>query len=49
MLKWAIQRGFVVIPGTGKPEHMLSNLAVYDAEVLPQRQPSPSPSPSPSP
>lgn len=33
MLRWALQRGCAVIPGTGNPSHMLSNLAVYDFEL----------------
>lgn len=30
MLRWALQMGTVVIPGTGNPEHMKENLAIYD-------------------
>ena len=33
MLKWAIQKGYCVIPGTGNPAHMVSNLEVYGAEL----------------
>lgn len=33
MLKWAIQKGYCVIPGSGNPEHMVSNLEIYGADL----------------
>ena len=33
LLKWAIQKGFCVIPGSGNPAHQASNLRIYDAEL----------------
>ena len=33
LLKWAIQKGYGVIPGSGNPEHQRSNLQIYDAEL----------------
>ena len=29
LLKWALQMGFTVIPGSGNPKHQLSNLNIY--------------------
>ena len=31
LLKWAIQMGFTVIPGSGNPKHQISNLNIYSA------------------
>lgn len=33
MLRWALQLGAAVIPGTGNPRHMRQNLGVYDFEL----------------
>ena len=33
MLRWAIQKGFCVIPGSGNPKHQVSNLEIYGAEL----------------
>ena len=33
MLRWAMQRGFAVIPGTGNPNHMKENLSIYEFEI----------------
>jgi diketogulonate reductase-like aldo/keto reductase len=33
MLRWATQRGFAVIPGTGNPDHMRENLSIFGFEL----------------
>ena len=33
MLRWLTQRGFAVIPGSGNPEHMKSNLNLFEFEL----------------
>lgn len=36
MLRWVVQNGMVVVPGTGNPKHMQENLAIYDFELSPE-------------
>ena len=33
VLRWALQRGFVIIPGSGNPEHQRENLNVYNVAL----------------
>lgn len=33
MLRWALQSGCAIIPGTGNPQHMKENLGVYEIEL----------------
>ncbi len=30
ILRWELQRGIVVIPGSSNPDHMLENISVFD-------------------
>ena len=36
LLKWAMQKGAIVIPGTGNPEHMLENLRALNFDLADQ-------------
>jgi len=36
LLTWAMQKGAIVIPGTGNPKHMAENLKAYDIELTAQ-------------
>ena len=33
LLKWAVQKNAVVIPGTGNPKHMAENLNLYSFQL----------------
>lgn len=33
MLRWALQKGAAVIPGTGNPKHMRQNIEIYNFEI----------------
>ena len=36
MLRWAIQSGVAIIPGTGNPNYMAENLSIYEFELSEQ-------------
>lgn len=36
LLRWAIQMGYTVIPGSGNPRHQLDNLNIYSAQLSTQ-------------
>lgn len=33
ILRWNIQRGVVVIPGSSNPEHISENISIFDFEL----------------
>lgn len=33
LLKWAVQRGFITIPGTKNPDHLRSNIDIFDFTI----------------
>lgn len=35
ILRWNLQRGVVVIPGSSNPEHMKENISIFDFELTP--------------
>lgn len=36
ILRWDLQRGVVVIPGSSNPEHMKENISIFDFELTPE-------------
>ena len=36
ILRWDLQRGVVVIPGSSNPDHMLENISIFDFELTEQ-------------
>lgn len=33
ILRWALQKGFAIIPGSGNPQHQIENLEIYDFQL----------------
>ena len=33
ILRWALQKGYNIIPGSGNPKHQEDNLAIYSLEL----------------
>ena len=35
VLRWAVQKGFITIPGTKNPDHLRSNIDLFDFALTP--------------
>ena len=35
-MRWHVQMGFIVIPGSKNPEHIKSNIDIFDFELTPE-------------